>query len=162
MDHRLEARKATSLALLGSLLALGACNSLTGADDVRIDPDWEDDAGGSTGTEAGGGPTAGVGGTTGTGPSGSGSTGSGPGSTGSGPSTGSGSSGAGGDPGPTQCEYPAGPYGVGMNQTVPPTLTWQGFAPGAATASTIRMSDFHDCDGTRGIHALYFDTSQFG
>jgi hypothetical protein len=68
----------------------------------------------------------------------------------------------GGDPGATQCDYPDGPYGVGEGQIVPPTLTWQGFAPGASSPTTIAITDFFDCDGSRGINALYFDTSQFG
>jgi len=33
-------------------------------------------------------------------------------------------------------------------------LSWEGFVDGSDTASTIRLSDFHDPDGSKGIHAL--------
>src|SRR5215472_16178311 len=57
------------------------------------------------------------------------------------------------------CPYPAGPYGTTVGSTLPPTLVWQGYAPGASAASTIRVTDFYDCDGSKGINALLMDTS---
>jgi hypothetical protein len=164
MQHLHRSTHATIGAIAASLLAIGgfgitACNSLTGANDVLINPNMGEDDGEANSDGSTGGPTSGSGGTTsstGTGSTGAGS--SGTGSTGSG-STGSG---MGGDPGPTDCEYPGGPYGVAEGDTVPPTLSWEGYAPGASSPSTIAVTDFFDCDGTRGIHALYFDTSQFG
>ncbi len=78
-------------------------------------------------------------------------------------SGGSGLGGQGGDgAGPVACEYPQGPYGVGQGQTVPPTLSWQGYAPNSNSVSTITSEDFFDCDGLRGIDAVLIDTSQFG
>ena len=63
--------------------------------------------------------------------------------------------------GPTDCEYPAGPYGVAQGDIVPPTLTWQALAPGQDSPSTLTMADLHDCDGTHGIDAIEVDTKQF-
>ena len=60
------------------------------------------------------------------------------------------------------CEYPAGPYGVAQGQVVPPNLSWQGYAPGSNSVSTFTAEDLFDCDGSRGIHAVIIDTSQFG
>jgi thiol-disulfide isomerase/thioredoxin len=34
------------------------------------------------------------------------------------------------------------------------TLAWQGFAAGSDTPVDVAMADYHDCDGSRGIHAL--------
>lgn len=33
-------------------------------------------------------------------------------------------------------------------------LSWEGFAKGSDAVSTIRLGDFHDPDGSKGIHAL--------
>jgi hypothetical protein len=157
---------ATGVAWLGTTTL--ACNAISGADAIVLD-DVDDDGGngnqevasgagpgsGAGGNPAGPGATSGAGGhpTTGGGPDGSGpSTGAGAGTT----------SGGGDDPGPTQCEYPAGPYGVAQGQTVPPGLSWQGFAPGNASATTVTIEEFFDCDGSKGIHAVLIDTSQFG
>jgi hypothetical protein len=61
----------------------------------------------------------------------------------------------GGDGGATSCQYPAGPYGLTQGSIVPPDLSWQGFAEnGDNTPTTIRISDFLDCDGSKGINAL--------
>lgn len=154
-------------AMLVSLAALGgfattACNAVTGADDVIINPDFEAQDDDDSGQGSTGGPTSGVGGATSSGGPTGGPTGSGAGPTGSGAGGSSSGSGMGGDPGTTQCEYPDGPYGVGLGQIVPPTISWEGYAPGASSPSTLTMAELHDCDGSKGIHALYFDTSQFG
>lgn len=140
---------------------LSACNAITGADAIVLDGADDDDDGGSAGQGAGA--VAGAGGDTSgpAGPAGVGGAVDGSGA-GAGP-TSSGVGGTGtGEPGPTECEYPAGPYGVAQGQIVPPNLTWQGFAPGSSAAQTISILDFFDCDGSRGIHAVLFDTSQFG
>jgi hypothetical protein len=60
------------------------------------------------------------------------------------------------------CTYPDGPYGVDEGHTMPLTLSWQGYRPGADAMSTLSAAELFDCDGTRGIHALLFVTSQFG
>jgi len=56
------------------------------------------------------------------------------------------------------CTYPDGPYGVHEGQTIPPTFQWDGLAPGGA-AQQYTTADFYDCDGTKGINALVFDSS---
>ncbi len=117
-----------------------------------------DDAGGG-GATGGNGATAGAG-QTGSGQAGSGQAGSGQaasgqagsGQTGSGASTGAG----------MDCMWPAGPYGVGQGDTLPSGKSWQGYAAGSTQAGTVALADFYDCDGSRGINAVLFDTSQFG
>jgi hypothetical protein len=69
--------------------------------------------------------------------------------------------GTGGTP-PPPCEYPPPPYGVAQGQVVPPTLSWQGYAPGNGSVTTVSIQDFFDCDGTKGIRAVMVDTSQYG
>ncbi|MBN4050177.1 hypothetical protein JYT28_00315 [Desulfobulbus sp. AH-315-M07] len=152
-----------SVAAAGLAVAAAAgCNSLSGANDiVLVDEITDDDDGGSTadsgstvattGTFAGaGGATTGSGNTTGAG---------GGATTGSGDTTVASASGM-----MNPCEYPAGPYGVSTGDTVPPNLSWQGYGPGAteSQSETFTMEQFHDCDGSRGINALLFDTSQYG
>jgi len=61
------------------------------------------------------------------------------------------------DTGPPPCVYPSGPYGKTQGSVVAPTTQWQGYAPGAASISTISASDLYDCDGRNGINALLFD-----
>ena len=139
--------------MLWGVSSLG-CNAVTGAGDVVFRSDLEDDAAEGTGSPAGGagGTSSATGAASGTGAATASTTAS---------SVASGG-GVGGDPGPEPCEYPPGPYGVDVGQIVPPTLSWEGFAPGEPSSSTLLITDLFDCDGSRGIHALYFDTSQFG
>jgi hypothetical protein len=146
---------------LGAVLLLAACNSISGADEITFDDDDGEGEGGVA--NAGGMGQGGVMNMPGAG----GTTSDGPATT-SGATTTNGatvtsaeaSSGSGTSP----CEYPAGPYGVAEGQTVPPMLTWQGYAEGPSSDGvvTITMSDYFDCDGTKGIDALMVDTSQFG
>jgi hypothetical protein len=60
------------------------------------------------------------------------------------------------------CMYPAGPYGVAQGQVLPPTLKWTGYPAGGMNEGTISTQELFDCDGTKGINAILFDTSQFG
>lgn len=60
------------------------------------------------------------------------------------------------------CPYPEGPYGVEEGQTLPLSLSWLGYRPGATETSLTTAAELYDCDGTRGIHALLFVSSQFG
>ncbi len=46
-----------------------------------------------------------------------------------------------------------------MGDVLDPSLQWQGYAPGASTVSTIKITDFFDCDGTKGVNALLLDAS---
>jgi len=52
------------------------------------------------------------------------------------------------------CPYPSGPYGVDVGSVLSPTLQWQGYAPNATASSTLKITDFYDCDGTKGINAI--------
>jgi len=58
----------------------------------------------------------------------------------------------------TVCTYPDGPYGIHEGQTIPPTFTWNGLAPGG-TPQSYASTDFYDCDGSKGINAIVFDSS---
>jgi hypothetical protein len=60
---------------------------------------------------------------------------------------------------PQACPYPSGPYGTMMGQVVSPSLTWQGYAEGSSNLTTIKATDYFDCDGSKGINALVFDES---
>jgi hypothetical protein len=63
------------------------------------------------------------------------------------------------DASPSGCVYPEGPYGVTVGKVLNPDLQWQGFVPGATTASTINISDLYDCDGSKGLNALVIDSA---
>jgi hypothetical protein len=54
--------------------------------------------------------------------------------------------------------YPDGPYGIHVGDTIPPTFTWSGLAPGG-TPQQYASTDFFDPDGTKGINAIVFDSS---
>jgi hypothetical protein len=149
-------RGALSGALAGlmtlGLFAASACNSVTGAGDIRLTQMGESDE-----------PSAGNDGNGGNGGNASqpGDVGAGDPGGGLGPGHGSGGDDM-GEPPPPPCDYPTGPYGVGTGQTVPPDLAWQGYAPGSDTPTTVSIQDFFDCDGLKGIDAVLIDTSQFG
>ncbi len=146
--------------VLAGVPSITACNLVTGADDVRISDD--DDEGSSSGATGGGGTQEGAQqAATSSGSGMGGNTTTASGMQAATTSTTS-SAASGGGMSPTNCDYPPGPYGVDEGQVVPPTLSWQGYAPGASSPSTITMEDFHDCDGTGGIDAIIIDTSQYG
>ncbi len=65
----------------------------------------------------------------------------------------------GGTTGGNPCPYPPGPYGTSVGATVAPSLSWQGFAEGSHQAGTVNITDYHDCDGTRGVNALVVNQS---
>lgn len=56
------------------------------------------------------------------------------------------------------CTYPEGVRGYAPGEVPPPTLSWQGWTPSGGP-STISISDYHDCDGSKGITALLVDQS---
>jgi hypothetical protein len=58
----------------------------------------------------------------------------------------------------TTCDYPAGPYGFSVGKTLPSDLVWSGLGAGGAPV-TYHSSDFLDCDGSKGINAIVFDSS---
>jgi hypothetical protein len=72
--------------------------------------------------------------------------------------TGSGSGAADGGSAAPPCVPPAGPYGTRQGSVLDPSMAWQGVAAGGAT-TTIKLSDYYDCDGTRGVNALLIDVS---
>lgn len=61
------------------------------------------------------------------------------------------------DAGPEPCVYPSGPYGSTLGSVVPSYATWIGYRPGDGAPKTVTADDFYDCDGSRGIHAVYLD-----
>jgi hypothetical protein len=149
-----RARFGAALALLGA----AACNTLTGADGLVVtEDDDEDVASSSPGNGDGDAPdgaavAAGAGGAGDSGhPSAPTGATTGSGGAPAGPSAASG--------GPTQCQYPAGPYGAAVGQVLPPTLSWQGFPENASQQATVSITDYFDCDGSKGIHALLLITS---
>ena len=67
------------------------------------------------------------------------------------------------EPSPTQidCAYPPG-TGVAQGQVVPSSTGWEGYAPGSDVPEHIDISQFYDCVGSKGVHAIFYDTSQYG
>ena len=58
----------------------------------------------------------------------------------------------------TECAYPDGPSGFAVGQVIPSSLVWSGIGAGGEPV-TYHSSDFLDCDGTKGINAIVFDSS---
>jgi hypothetical protein len=52
--------------------------------------------------------------------------------------------------------------GCTAQNVLPITHQWQGYRGGAAEPSTFNIAELYDCDGSRGIDAIYIDTSQYG
>ena len=65
---------------------------------------------------------------------------------------------------PLACSYApeGGSIGVGEMKFLPPTLSFNGYAPGAQTTGPINATAFFDCTGNKEVHAIVFETSQFG
>ncbi len=61
-----------------------------------------------------------------------------------------GSAGAGG----ASCAYPTKGYGVGEANAVDVALSWSGYRAGSDEASTLRITDYFDCDHAKGVRAL--------
>jgi hypothetical protein len=135
-----------------ALAALIGCNLVTGADAIQFDegggaagPSAATSASATTSTQSAGGATAADTGVTATSTIAAAST-----TVAASSSTGS------------ACVYPSGPYGVNKGATVPPTVTWKGYPAGGLAQGTLSTKELFDCDGTKGITAIVFDTSQFG
>lgn len=65
------------------------------------------------------------------------------------------------------CKYPIkqlleGNSGVEVGNILLESLSWEGYPSMSDTAGTVKVSDYFDCDGTKGYDVLLFDTSQFG
>lgn len=41
------------------------------------------------------------------------------------------------------------------------THSWTGYRPGATEASEIHLTEFYDCEGSKGIDAILITTSKF-
>lgn len=153
-------RRSHGMLLALAALALAACNSLTGADELVL---YGTNAGAGGDGDEGGEPviddpatTPGEGGSGG----GAGSTGE-PGVTTTSTTTGSTTSTTSGSPvepedpvNPGSCVYPSSGYGVYEGQVVPGNLAWQGYPDGSSASGTVSIKDYFDCDGSKGIHAL--------
>ncbi len=139
--------------------AATSCNSVSGADKISLYTVDDDDGGGWSSNTAHS--AVGVGGSSGVTSSGAGGNSSGTTNPdGSGPNASANNSSSSSGMGP--CVYPPGPYGVDQGQTVPPSLSWQVYAPGSNAVTTLKMEDLHDCDGTHNIDVIIVDTSQYG
>lgn len=57
------------------------------------------------------------------------------------------------------CALPAGPYGTSVGDVVDPSLTWQGYVDDSGQTTTVRLADYFDCNGSRGVRALVIDES---
>jgi hypothetical protein len=70
------------------------------------------------------------------------------------------------EPNLLNCAWPESTdVGVAVGQTVPTGMSWQGYRAGAdpnGPPATIDIADFFDCDGSKGVDVIAFDTSQFG
>jgi hypothetical protein len=42
---------------------------------------------------------------------------------------------------------------------VDPTLSWQGYVDDGTTSTTVAVTDYYDCDGSKGIDAVLLDES---
>ena len=64
---------------------------------------------------------------------------------------------------PITCAYPEGvPFGVREGDTLPVNLGWEGYVAGEQEPRHFDVSELYDCEGSKGIDAILFDTSQFG
>jgi hypothetical protein len=131
-----------------SALFIG-CNMVTGASDIVLS--GSGGAGGSASTASSSGAVTGAGGAT----NGNASAASSGAQSAASSTVASSSSGS-------NCVYPAGPYNVTQGAILPPTLHWSGYPAGGFDQGTVSVKDLYDCDGSKGITALFFDTSQFG
>ncbi|MBM4358510.1 MAG: hypothetical protein FJ096_10425 [Deltaproteobacteria bacterium] len=145
---------AQTMVRAGALLVLVACNAVTGAEGVE----FVDGVGGNDSASATGSTVSSTSATSGPGQTAA-STGAAMASSGAGSSSSSvvasSSTGA-------SCVYPAGPYGVSLGKIIPKNLKWQGYLAGGQAQGTLTTEELFDCDGTKGINAILFDTSQFG
>jgi hypothetical protein len=157
-------RHAKGIQLLGSVLALVACNGITKAGDITFYGDGGNGGttslgnggnGQSNGTATGSDSSAGPGAQASSGNVASANASSSNQAVAS--SSVASSSSSGGD-----CVYPSGPYGVSDGKVIPPTLKWQGYLAGGEVQGTLTSKELFDCDGSKGINAILFDTSQFG
>lgn len=152
--------------VLASTLALGACNSLTGVNDLTLDnsdPAAGAGAGGGEATSdgAGAGPATHEGGAA---PSGGGGAGGDTGVTTSTSetttsTTTSTSSTTTTTQSPVDCQYPDGGYGINAGSIVNGNLAWQGYSEGSSQLGSVSIQDYFDCDGSKGINALLIDSS---
>ncbi len=54
-----------------------------------------------------------------------------------------------------QCVYPQGPFGKTKGSFVSSTIQMTGYAPNKTSTSSVKLSNFYDCDGSKNINAIY-------
>ncbi len=169
VHSRSRRRRWTCGVALVSVVALGACNVISGADEIVLgELSDDDDDDGPPIVGVGGGTSSGAGGesstsSTSTSTSSSTSTSTSTSTSSSSTSTSTSSSTSSSSTTSSGCTYPAGPYGVAVNATLSPSLSWQGYDEGpVGQVTTIALQDYFDCDGSKGINALMVETSQYG
>lgn len=64
------------------------------------------------------------------------------------------------------CAYPPPEtFGHLIGETIPGNISWTGYGPGAVDSSDVTevsITEFYDCDGSKGIDAVMFETVGFG
>lgn len=150
--------------IIATTLALGACNSLTGVTDLRLDNSDPEAGGGGqpsdTSPDDGAGashPTSGGGAD----PSGGGGSDGGDTTTTSSETTTSSTttSTTTTSLSPVDCQYPESGFGVNAGSYVNGNLAWQGYAEGSSQLGSVSIQDYFDCDGSKGINAILIDSS---
>ena len=64
-----------------------------------------------------------------------------------------------------ECAYPEPSQpttGILPGWTVHDYLQWEGYIPGESSPGTRDITDFYDCYGGKGIHAIMFETTGLG
>jgi len=60
------------------------------------------------------------------------------------------------------CAFPQGvAYGISPTQTVPVTHAWTGLPPNEGER-VFQLAEYYDCDGMKGVDAIFITTSQYG
>ncbi|HMR05427.1 MAG TPA: redoxin domain-containing protein [Polyangiaceae bacterium] len=80
-------------------------------------------------------------------------------SAGGGPGSGGAPAGSGGNNNTSCSGWPGGASGPALGQTLPQSLSWQGFTGGSGSPSSTNIADYYDCDGKKGINAILFITA---
>lgn len=62
---------------------------------------------------------------------------------------------------PLNCNYQPATLGVDANKQLPPTLKWQGYAPGSDEVGSLSAMHFFDCNGSKGIDVVVFEMAKF-
>ncbi len=63
---------------------------------------------------------------------------------------------------PLTCAYAPPPHGVTEGAILPVGQSWEGYVAGEDAPRTFNVTELYDCEGSKGYHAIIFDTSQYG